>query len=303
MDAPKAGTKLLVVCNKCEKRLSLDEKLAGKAIKCPCGNILKVPIAATSGSVAATQPTARVVSPQPVAKSKAAPPTAPQPSFLDQLTEADFSRPAFNPYAPPKSDAISETAVLRKYAGTDAIEEEVNRSAKNNLMFLAVVNFIGAAIYIGLGVLLLALSSVLGALADVLPLAALGAIFAGILFGFGLFDLLTGIGLVKRTFWGWWLCVLGLSWAAVDRASGIAIRFMFTQDWTMEISKAIGAAIFLLSSFFFMSFMCQKKTMKMFKVNVHPGVAWAIGIVFGLAVGGVGFGFALSAIRSAQAAP
>ncbi len=303
MHAPKTGSKILVVCDKCEKRLALDSKLAGRSIKCPCGNVLKVPGSVHSATSAVTTPSDKVNAPQSIAKSKTAVPVPKQPSFLDQLTDADFTRPSFNPYAPPASSANSETAVLRKYAGTDAEVEEDNKTANNNLTLLAVVNIIGALLYLGLGVLLLALSNVLGTIADVLPLAALGAVFAAILFGFGLFDLLTGIGLIKRTFWGWWLCVIGLSWAAVDRAAGIAIRFMFTQDWTTEISKTIGAAIFLLTSFYFLSFMCQKKTMKMFKVNVHPAIAWSVALIFGLVVGGVGFGIALNAIRSAQAMP
>ena len=74
------------------------------------------------------------------------------------------------------------------------------------------------------GVLLLALTSILGTMANLLPIAAIGALAAGVLFFFGVFDLISGIGLIKRTKSGWWLCVLGLSWAFFDRGSGVVVR-------------------------------------------------------------------------------
>jgi hypothetical protein len=303
--------------------MGIDASLAGRSIKCPCGNICKAvggapvspsqspskpPSTAPAKSLASKQPASAVLQPaapaqSSTAKKKVPVPARQQPSFLDQLTEADLTRPATNPYDPPPSNHVSEAVVLRKYAGTDGIEEEVNKTANGNIKFLAVLNFIGATVYLGLGVLILVLSSVMGTIANVLPLAALGAIFAAILFGFGFFDLVSGIGLIKRTFWGWWICIVGLGWSIFDRGSSIAIRFMFTQDWTAEIPKAIGTVLFMLSSFYFLHFMCQKKTMKMFKVNVHAGVAWSIAIVLGLLLGGAGFGVALSAVRSVQAAP
>ncbi len=307
MDSPNAGSKLLVVCDTCGKRLGIDAALAGRTIKCPCGKVF----VANGGTPISPTPTAKQSNPnqnsnpaQPASpKSKAQSPALHQPSFLDHLTEADFSRPASNPYDPPPSNNVSEAVVLRKYAGSDAIEKEVHKTANGNITFLAVLNFIGAAFYIGLGVLILALSSVMGTIADVLPMAALGALFAGILFGFGFFDLISGIGLVKRTFWGWWICIIGLSWSIFDRGSSIAIRFMFTQDWTAEIPKAIGALLFIFSSFYFLNFMCQQKTRKMFKVNVHAGVALGVALTLGLILGGTGFGIALNAIRSVQATP
>ena len=193
--------------------------------------------------------------------------------------------------------------MLRKYVGADAKSksEQTVKSSNGNITFLAVLNFIGATVYIGMGIAILVLSSVLGTVADVLPLAALGALFAGILFFFGIFDLISGIGLIKRTIWGWWLCVVGLSWAFFDRGFGVAVQMMNTKDFTAEIPKAIGAAMFMFSSMYFLQFMCQKRTMKVFNVNAHRGVAWAIAISLGLFFGGIGFGMALYAVRGAEA--
>ena len=298
MEASNAGSKILVVCEQCGKKMGLDASLVGRSIKCSCGHVFK----AAGTPVATAKPTAAAAASPANAKAKTrTPPPPPQPSFLDHLTETDFSRPANNPYDPPAKDSTSETAVLRKYAGTDAKIEEENRTAKTNVAFLAVINFIGAALYFGLGVLILVLSSALGTVSEVLPLAALGAAFAAFLFCFGLFDLVSGIGLVKRQFWGWWICIIGLSWSAFDRAGGLALRVMNSPDWSAEIPKLIGAAVFMFSSLYFLNFMCQKRTMKMFKVDVSPAVGWAVAITFGLLLGGVGFGIAMSATSGTQA--
>ena len=77
---------------------------------------------------------------------------------------------------------------------------------------------------------------------------------------------------------------------------------MYTDDWSKEIPKAIGGVVFMLSSFYFLHFMCQKSTMKMFKLNTHPGVVWAIAITLGLLFGGLGFGAAMYGMRQAVAA-
>lgn len=295
--------------------MGIDSAHAGRSVKCPCGNIFKVagsvPTPPASGpaqptATSATSPaqTAQPSKPRPAGKPSTPAPAIHQPSFLDQLTEKDFSRPSSNPYDPPTSHSNSEASVLRKYVGADVKSkaEQTVKTSNGNITFLAVLNFIGATVYIGLGVVILILSSVLGTVADVLPLAALGALFAGILFFFGVFDLISGIGLIKRTFWGWWLCVVGLSWAFFDRGFGVAVQMMNTQDWTNEIPKAIGAAMFMFSSIYFLQFMCQKRTMKMFKVDVHQGVAWAIAISLGLLFGGFGFGLALYAAQGAETA-
>jgi hypothetical protein len=58
----------------------------------------------------------------------------------------------------------------------------------------------------------------------------------------------------------------------------------------------------MLSSFYFLHFMCQKSTMKLFKLSTHPGVVWAIVITCGLLFGGLGFGAAIYGMRQAAAA-
>lgn len=325
------AAKIAIACDKCGKKFGVDAALAGRAVKCPCGNVLKVMAkanAAAATQAAAAKPTAsnraapkpaaakpatpkvsspqaavpQAASPQAAAPKKtAAAPTPPaiQNNLLDQLTEADFNRKAVNPYSPPSSMTSSDTAALRRFG---VVDEEIHAAAKaasGNITFLAVLNFIGAAGYIIAGVLLLALTSILGTMADVLPIAALGAIAAGVLMFFGVFDLVCGIGLIKRTQWGWWLCVVGLSWAFFDRGFGVAVLFMYTDDWSKEIPKAIGQVVFMLSSFYFLHFMCQKSTMKMFKLSTHPGLVWAIALTFGLLVGGLGFGAAIYAMRGA----
>lgn len=318
------AAKIAIACDKCGKKFGVDSALAGRAVKCPCGNVLKVVAKAADSVVApqaaAAKPTAskpavpkpatpKAASPQAAATQTAAPkkpeamttPPAIQNNLLDQLTEADFNRKAVNPYSPPSS-SNSDAAALRKFG---VVDEEIHAAAKaatGNITFLAVLNFIGAAGYLIAGVLLLALTSILGTMADVLPIAALGAIAAGVLMFFGVFDLVSGIGLIQRTKWGWWLCVVGLSWAFFDRGFGVVIRFMYTDDWSKEIPKAIGGVVFMLSSFYFLHFMCQRSTMKIFKLNTHPGIVWGIVLTLGLLFGGLGFGAAMYGMRQAAAA-
>lgn len=319
------AAKISIACDKCGKKFGVDAALAGRAVKCPCGNVLKVAAgspavqAAPAATAAAPKASAGVASPgaqsggtkpapRPQSAANAAAPKAAAPkaaapvvqnNLLDQLTEADFNRKAVNPYSPPASMSTSDAAALKRFG---VVDEEVHAAAKaatGNITFLAVLNFIGAAGYLVAGVLLLALTSILGTVADVLPIAALGALAAGVLFFFGVFDLVSGIGLLKRTKWGWWFCVLGLSWAFFDRGFGVAIRFMYTADWTAEIPKAIGGVVFMLSSFYFLQFMCQRSTMKLFKLSTSAGLIWAIAISFGLLFGGLGFGAAIYGMRQA----
>ncbi len=325
MDAPKAGSKILVVCEKCGKRMGVDASYAGRSVKCSCGNVFKAsgtPVSSTptSSSGAATpnpaaksktpaatagqpgQATSQKVKPataiQATAKptGKAAVPAVPVSSFLDQLTETDFARPSSNPYDPPASNSNSDASVLKKYAGPDTKAKEMGKAANSNIIFLAVLNFIGAALNIVMGTLVLIVSSVLASVSDVLPLAALGVLFSVLVYFLGFFDLIAGIGLVKRTAWGWWICTIGLSWAFFDRGFGIVILFMRAEDWTAEIPKAIGVCVYLFSCFYFWHFMSKKQTMKLFKLEVSSAVVWSVTTVVGLLLGGISFGVALTAL-------
>jgi hypothetical protein len=314
------AAKIAIACDKCGKKFGVDAALAGRAVKCPCGNVLKVAAKAAEAPVAPKAASTKPSSGQQTAAAQgvAPKPAAPQPAvhkktaaelaqlavqnnLLDQLTEADFNRKAVNPYGPPTSMSSSDAAALRKFGVVDESIHAAAKTASGNLTFLAVLNFIGAAGYIVAGVLLLVLSSILGTVADVLPIAALGALAAGVLFFFGVFDLVSGIGLINRTKWGWWLCVVGLSWAFFDRGFGVVVRFMYTADWTAEIPKAIGGLVFMFASFYFLHFMCQRSTMKMFKLSTPTGLVWAIVLTFGLLFGGLGFGAAIYGMRQAVA--
>ena len=253
-------TKIPIACDKCGKKFGVDASLAGRAVKCPCGNVLKVaaqPLSvqtATAGKASTAVPTKapQATKPKPAARPQVAEPSvqaaALQNNFFDQLTEADFNRTAVNPYSPPTS-STSDAAALRKFGVVDTEIHAVAKAANGNITFLAVLNFIGAAGYIVAGVLLLALTSILGTVSDVLPIAALGALAAGVLFFFGVFDLISGIGLIQRTKWGWWICVVGLSWAVFDRGFGVAIHFMYAADWTSAIPKAIGGLVLCFQAY------------------------------------------------------
>jgi len=331
VDASKAGSKILVVCEKCGKRMGVDASYAGRSVKCSCGNVFKAsgsPVSATPASgpsASATPNTAPIAKPKvptvsgpsnsaavassskPIqagsghasAKTPGKPaPAAPVSSFLDQLTASDFSRPSSNPYDPPASSSNSDAAVLKKYAGPDTKAKEMGKTANSNIIFLAIMNFIGAALNLVMGTLVLIISSVLASLADILPLAALGVLFSVLLYFLGIFDLIAGIGLVKRTAWGWWVCAIGLSWALFDRGLSLVILFMRAEDWTAEILKAVGVCLYLFSCFYFLNFMNQKQTMKLFKLELSSVVVWSVTLIVGLLLGGVSFGVALALVSS-----
>ena len=329
MDASKAGSKILVICEKCGKRMGVDASFAGRSVKCSCGNVFKAsgtPVSAAPASSpgAATPnagpkpktPSAASVQPGQTTSQKGKPASAGQTpakptgkpaipaahvsSFLDQLTETDFARPSSNPYDPPASNANSDASVLKKYAGPDTKAKELGKAANSNIIFLAVLNFIGATINIVMGTLVLIVSSVLASVSDVLPLAALGVLFSVLVYFLGVFDLIAGIGLIKRTAWGWWICTIGLSWAFFDRGFGIVILFMRADDWTAEIPKAIGIGVYLFSCFYFWHFMSQKRTMKLFNLEVSPAVVWSVTTAVGLLLGGISFGVALTALPGPQ---
>jgi len=314
--------------------MGVDASYAGRSVKCSCGNVFKAsgspvsaaPAAASTASAApksATEKTATVakqkappgteqskpaaaaakptqaVSGQASAKPPSKPaPVAPPSSFLDQLTQSDFSRPSSNPFDPPASNSNSDAAVLKKYAGPDSKAKEMGKTANMNIIFLAVLNFIGAALNLVMGTVVLIVSSLLASISDVLPLAALGVLFSVLVYFLGVFDLIAGIGLIKRTAWGWWLCAIGLSWAFFDRGLGMVILFMRAEDWTAEIPKAVGICLYLFACIYFLNFMSQKGTMKLFKLEISSAVVWSVTLLVGLLLGGVSFGIALSLVPS-----
>lgn len=313
MNTPQANAKIKAVCGTCGKTLAVPVAYAGRAVKCPCGSAIKVPgtptAVAAPTSPATTQPTAKPATATPAASKPVASkpaaskpglpaPATPNASFFDQLTEADFSRPNANPYEPAAAARNNDAAVLRKYVG-EGNKEELKKVASGNITFLAVLNFLGAAVYMTLGVLLLVLSSILGALANVIPLAALGVFLALFLFGFGVFDLVSGIGLIKRKAWGWWIGIIGLGWAMADRGFGIIAQFINAEDYLNVLPAAIGSAFFMFSQFYFLNFMLQSDTMKMFGLKTKASVGWSVALGVGLVLGGGAFAVALLAAASA----
>lgn len=310
MNTPQANGKIRAVCGTCGKALAVPVAYAGKAVKCPCGAAIKVPGTPTAGNAvsspaanaltatAAKQPSKPTTAQNASSKPGLSAPAPLNPTFFDQLTEADFSRPNANPYEPAASARNNDAAVLRKYVG-EGNKEEQKKVASGNITFLAVLNFIGAAGYLTLGFLLLILSSILGAVADVLPLAALGIFFALFLFGFGVFDLVSGIGLIKRKPWGWWIAIVGLGWAFADRGFGVIAQFINAEDFLNVLPAAIGSLFFMFAQFYFLNFLLQYDTMKLFGLRTKPGLGWAVSLGVGLVLGGGGFAVALLAAASA----
>jgi hypothetical protein len=302
VDAAKAGSKILAICEKCGKRMGIDASYAGRSVKCGCGNVFKasgtpvpaaVPVAkpVTASAAKATQPALvqTATAPKGTAKPLAAQPSVQTNSFLDQLTTADFSRPSTNPYDPPASQSNNEAAILRKYVGVDEKAEEFSKTAKGNIVFLAVMNFIGAVGNAIVGGMVLLLSGLLATLADVMPIAAFGVLLAGVLFVFAVYDLVAGIGLLQRQPWALWLSVVGLSWSLFDRTFGLILQFMHATDWLEQLLPALGVVFFAMSNFYFLHFMCQPQIIKMFKVKSKPALLWTVGLSTGLVLAGSAF--------------
>lgn len=229
--APVAG-KLKVVCAHCKSEYTVDAKHAGRNMKCKCGETMVAPSVAQVPLVKQATKTAAVAV------------TAPnRANLLDELTESDWGAKV----APvPVSDRakVSDSEYLRGFVAKSADfqeREEQKQKTPGGLIFIAVLNGLGAVALLVGGIILLAAPGLLpkGAIAGadgnggstILMIAGGALIFAALLAA-----VFTGIILLRQR-WVWWLLTTSYSQGAAANSLGLVAILMSGE--TEQLMKGI----------------------------------------------------------------
>jgi hypothetical protein len=210
--------------------------------------------------------------------------------LLDVLTDRDLKQSQTNPYAPPPKATTSDSAALKTYLRTDDTKKEKAKASETNLILLTVCFFLGVAINGFIVAAMFLLATLLQGAAGINPLIRLGSLFAIIFVVYALFDLAVAIGLIVRKPWGWWMCVVGLAWAIVERVTAVGTMIAVSEEISRSIGAVIGGFIFCTICISLINFMMQPDTKKKFGLEVRSGMAWGIAIATALVLGGIAFG-------------
>jgi hypothetical protein len=275
---------------------------AGKRVRCKCGEVLSVPQAMG----ASTPPGTPMKATSPAAISPT--PTPLGPSLFDRLTERDLQQAQANPYAPAPKSANNDAAALKTYFRNDDEKKAKEKSSETNLVLLTIGFFLGA-VKNGFGLLaIFLLANLLANAAQIDPLLQAGSVIAVVLVVNLVFDVAVGIGLITRKSWGWWITIIGLAWAAADRAVSAVTSILMLEEEELprKIGTGIGALIFCIICLSLLNFMTQPEAQKKFKVNVRPALAWGVGMGLAILLTGIAYGIGFAAgmqIGEAIAAP
>lgn len=227
--------------------------------------------------------------------------------MFNVLTDRDLQQSQVNPYTPVSRAANNDAAALRNYLKADEKKAAEAKSAQTNVILLTVAFFIGVAKNIFTAIALLALGSLLAQAAEMDPLIRAGSVYVAIVLVYAAFDLAAGIGLLLRKPWGWWLSVIGLSWAALERVCAAVAVTLLAEEKAKAIGAIVGGLIFCILCFSLLAFMIKPETQKRFGLVAHPGLAWAVSITVGLvltgAAFGIGYAVGLDAIDADLVAP
>lgn len=269
-------------CPKCKHPLSVDDKLAGKAAKCPkCAMPVRIPTPKTQAVVSSSN--SAVVSPPALG------------SALSELTDSDFNRqsPFESVYAPPKAQHIS-SEVLRRAASKDGREPaKKSTGLPAVLVFYAVLNLFQGISGLALTAILLAAASVLGDAIDRIPMLAAGVVTGAVLYGlFAVIAFLTGIGLLTKRLWGYLVANAAYTFYAVTNIFHVI-------GMRSDRNQMIFAAIGLVVSLLFASYFFRRRCWEFYKIKSWklPVISSAVGGVVGLIVGGTLLGVGVYAAK------
>jgi ribose/xylose/arabinose/galactoside ABC-type transport system permease subunit len=109
------------------------------------------------------------------------------------------------------------------------------------------------------------------------------------------FDVLAGVGLLKRKAWGWWLAALGIGWVvgATLPTYRLTIRVLINiiqgkievaDAWPLLIVLGVTIAI-CVGAIILLSKMIHPTMMKKYNVQINQVLAWLVCIFGGLLVG------------------
>jgi hypothetical protein len=263
---------IATTCPACSKTYKLNDNLAGKRVKCPCGSMMNVAGAATTAA-AATRPAAT----RTVAAATAAPVlTAPRSSIFDELTENDFNRSPYAPPAPMTVNTRGDANYLKRFTVADDGVVKKETESKGWFIFLGVVHIIWAMIYCAGAVLFMVASAALVVAEDSLPMLKLGLAVVAVAFLFAALSTATGIGILMYKPWGWWLGVYSMFWGIFDRISAIALGLLDGGTDSNRISQYVVLGVAILGCISFLQLFCAARSRKTFNVQTPPWIALVI---------------------------
>ncbi|MFM8570295.1 MAG: hypothetical protein ACKOAU_01725, partial [Pirellula sp.] len=222
---PRDAAVPIVSCSSCQTKLNAPDSAIGKKVKCRCGQLVDVPAAVSGTTPAKAQPAPTNSSKAQASKSQSASPK-PNPAvaksnmgqLLDELTQSDFSR------AEKKEESTGPSRSQRNSKALEAFKDPDTKSKKGkgfndgsggraggsveDLNPIAIIFLVFGGLHLVATILPLILSLIGGVETAVVsvPILIMAAIpTAG-------YDIATGIGLLKRKAWGWWLAAIGIGW-------------------------------------------------------------------------------------------
>lgn len=284
----------IVACSSCNAKLNAPDSAIGKKVKCRCGALVDVPPGAAPKAQPANTQASKL---QP----KASGPSNTMGQLLDQLTASDFSR------AEKKVESTGPSQSQRDSKALDAFKDPNIKSGKRggfndgssgsasagmeDLSPIAILYFVFAGLHL-VGMITWIVLAVLGSgtlVVDKIPfmmMASLPTIA---------FDVMAGIGLLKRKAWGWWLAALGVGWVAGATLPSYRLTIRVLIDiirgkveagdvWPLLVLLGVAIAI-CVGAMILLSKMIQPKMMKKYNVQINQVLAWFVCIFGGLLIG------------------
>lgn len=282
---------IATTCPACSKTYNLNDNLAGKRVKCPCGATMAVAANASAtpqpavAQAALARPAATTATRPMPANNTAA--SAPGRSIFDELTPNDFNR---SPYAVPtmlKADSGKDTKFLNRFSGPDDTIAKAEAESKSWFIFLGVVHIFWAVIYCAGAAVLLLASAALTMIEDSIPILRLG--LAAVMVVVSLFAILsaaTGTGILMYKPWGWWLGVYSMFWGIFERASAAVLSIADGEGGEYRIGQYVGMAVGILACISFLQLFCSAKNRKAFGIKTSIPIALTICGISALAING-----------------
>ena len=222
-------------CPACKSVVQVDDAMAGKTGKCKCGKAIRIPAPNRAANAAGT--------PAQAQSRPAAVPSNALTNVFDDLTEADYNRtnPYHNVYAPPKSHGNDSKALGS--AAADKAPKTTPGVLTGTLILISTLNLLGGLVAIGLAVLVMLASSVVGQALEAFPIAAAGmALLVVYLVGIGLFQSAGAIGVYCKQAWGWWMLATCSAANVCDRLMTLGLT-VFTAPAQPQIIRDVVAAV------------------------------------------------------------
>lgn len=240
--------------------------------------------------------------------SKASAPKAvtPEPttsSLLDLLTAQDEELVQKNPYAVTEKSSTSDAAVLRTYLKDDDEKKIKEKQSQGNLLAITVCFFLGVIKNIAVMVIALAFAKELPQAAFGFPFIPVGAVYLAVLIPYALFDLGVGIGMGMKKSWGWWLAIVGMGWAIMERIAALIVACLTSDEINGPLFAGGASIVLCIVSFALIHFLFKKENQKKFKVEVKPMIGWLIALLIPLVIEGTITGVFYMLLKSAIANP